>query len=57
MMIFPSLLELEEQTDPMKTGVWNTIVNRQRNEDQAALATADDLLRRRNSWNCTNHSY
>lgn len=49
MMIFPSLLELEEQTDPMKTGVWNTIVNRQQKEDQAAPATADNLLRRGNS--------
>lgn len=39
-MIFPSLLRLEEQTDPIKTGLLNTIVNRPWNKEKAALASA-----------------
>lgn len=57
MMIFPSLLGLEEQTDPIKTGLSNTTVNGQLNEDKAALATTDDPLGKRSSRNCTSHSY
>jgi hypothetical protein len=39
-MIFPSLLRPEEQTGPIKTGLLNTIVNRQLNKARAAVGTA-----------------
>lgn len=42
MMIFPSFLGLGEQTDPIKAGLLNIVVNRQLHKSKDALATTTD---------------